>query len=346
MPFKSKAQQRLFFSGTLPGVSKEKAQQWADETPNLSKLPEHVRKKKHVKKASPQEGPMFSAFTYGFVDELIKTGASAPAGGLNAIISKAKGLGTMLGQKVKRLGRKTKAGAKAGARAFSKQGQVATGGMATPSGRQPPSAPQPSAMPKPAATGLGSSPAPATPKLTQKQRDMQGFNNFLGAMKKQGQPSTSDRRGPALPAPKPPGQKQGPPATNMPLRPGQKPPMQNPVLPGPGNRPPPPRPPTPKPPMPSMGTGCGIGKQGSLKSKLMAAGLLGSALYAGKKLKEGVESGDVTLPRHLTTRPGSDAGDQGHGTGLPTDGVPGKAGRGNKRPSPATVRAAWATGQD
>jgi hypothetical protein len=89
-----------------------------------------------------------------------------------------------------------------------------------------------------------------------------------------------------------------------------------------------------------------MAKEGGLKEKLMAAGLLGSAIYAGKKLKEGVESGDVTLPRHMTTRPVVDAGDQGHGTGLPSAGVPGKAGKGNKRPSPATVRSAWATGQD
>ena len=49
MPFKSKAQQRLFFAkenrGELP---KGKAKEWADETPDIKSLPE----KKHTKKAN------------------------------------------------------------------------------------------------------------------------------------------------------------------------------------------------------------------------------------------------------------------------------------------------------
>ena len=44
MPFKSKAQMRLFFAkehrGELPAGEAEK---WAHETPNIKSLPEHVK---------------------------------------------------------------------------------------------------------------------------------------------------------------------------------------------------------------------------------------------------------------------------------------------------------------
>lgn len=41
MPFKSKAQQRFMFS-QHPEIAKE----FADATPNIKKLPEHVKRKK------------------------------------------------------------------------------------------------------------------------------------------------------------------------------------------------------------------------------------------------------------------------------------------------------------
>ena len=42
MPFKSKKQWRLFFSGAVPGVSKGKAKEWARETKSYGALPEKV----------------------------------------------------------------------------------------------------------------------------------------------------------------------------------------------------------------------------------------------------------------------------------------------------------------
>jgi hypothetical protein len=49
MPFRSKAQQRLFFakeaSGDLPAGT---AERWARETPSIKALPEHVKKRKRL----------------------------------------------------------------------------------------------------------------------------------------------------------------------------------------------------------------------------------------------------------------------------------------------------------
>ena len=42
-PFRSKAQQRAAFGGYLGAEMKEKAPEWAHETPNLKSLPQHVR---------------------------------------------------------------------------------------------------------------------------------------------------------------------------------------------------------------------------------------------------------------------------------------------------------------
>lgn len=51
MPFKSKAQQRWMFAAEARGeVPKGTAKQWADETPNIKKLPERVKRKKRGKK--------------------------------------------------------------------------------------------------------------------------------------------------------------------------------------------------------------------------------------------------------------------------------------------------------
>ena len=43
-PFKSKAQMRAAFGGYLGSKMKKKAKQWAKETPNKKKLPEHKKK--------------------------------------------------------------------------------------------------------------------------------------------------------------------------------------------------------------------------------------------------------------------------------------------------------------
>jgi hypothetical protein len=44
-PFKSKAQQRLFWAKVNKGeISKEKAEEWEAETPNRAKLPEKAKK--------------------------------------------------------------------------------------------------------------------------------------------------------------------------------------------------------------------------------------------------------------------------------------------------------------
>lgn len=43
MPFTSKAQMKAAFGGYIKGFSKERAKKWADETPNISGLPEHVK---------------------------------------------------------------------------------------------------------------------------------------------------------------------------------------------------------------------------------------------------------------------------------------------------------------
>lgn len=48
MPFKSKKQMRAAFGGYLGKEMQRKAKQWADETPNIKKLPLRVKKKKKV----------------------------------------------------------------------------------------------------------------------------------------------------------------------------------------------------------------------------------------------------------------------------------------------------------
>ncbi len=47
MPFRSKAQVRKFGAMVKRGeMSKEKFREWLEETPNVKKLPERVRKKR------------------------------------------------------------------------------------------------------------------------------------------------------------------------------------------------------------------------------------------------------------------------------------------------------------
>ncbi len=53
MPFKSKAQERAAFGGYLGPEMKSKAKEFADATPDQSKLPEHVSaSKKGLKRAA------------------------------------------------------------------------------------------------------------------------------------------------------------------------------------------------------------------------------------------------------------------------------------------------------
>ncbi len=50
MPFKSKAQMRAAFGGYLGSDMKKKAKQWAKETPNIKKLPTHMRRQSKGKR--------------------------------------------------------------------------------------------------------------------------------------------------------------------------------------------------------------------------------------------------------------------------------------------------------
>jgi hypothetical protein len=49
MPFRSKAQMRGAFSGHLGEEMKQKAEQWAKETPNIRELPERVGSKRDIR---------------------------------------------------------------------------------------------------------------------------------------------------------------------------------------------------------------------------------------------------------------------------------------------------------
>ena len=49
MPYKSLAQMRGAFSGAFGPEMKNRAQEWADNTPNIKSLPEHVLPKKKRK---------------------------------------------------------------------------------------------------------------------------------------------------------------------------------------------------------------------------------------------------------------------------------------------------------
>lgn len=78
MPFKSKSQARLFFAKEKRGELPEgTAEHWAEVTPSIKALPEHVKKKKkvHEKAAQdqrqhpdlpPQFDPETVAWTKGF----------------------------------------------------------------------------------------------------------------------------------------------------------------------------------------------------------------------------------------------------------------------------------------
>ncbi len=48
MPFKSRAQQKFMFAAESRGdMPKGTAEEWAHATPNIKKLPEHVKKPSH-----------------------------------------------------------------------------------------------------------------------------------------------------------------------------------------------------------------------------------------------------------------------------------------------------------
>lgn len=57
MPFKSQAQQRAAFGGHLGPEMKKKAPEWADETPNMNRLPKHVRREDSPMQREPQMDP-------------------------------------------------------------------------------------------------------------------------------------------------------------------------------------------------------------------------------------------------------------------------------------------------
>lgn len=47
MPFQSKAQMKAAFGGYLGPEMKKKAREWAHETPDISRLPEHKGRRDH-----------------------------------------------------------------------------------------------------------------------------------------------------------------------------------------------------------------------------------------------------------------------------------------------------------
>lgn len=51
MPFKSQAQQRAAFGGHLGPEMQKKAPEWAHETPNIKKLPQHVKEDSPIEEA-------------------------------------------------------------------------------------------------------------------------------------------------------------------------------------------------------------------------------------------------------------------------------------------------------
>lgn len=57
MPFKSQAQQRAAFGGHLGPEMQRKAPEWAHETPNINKLPKHVRREDSPMEEEPQMDP-------------------------------------------------------------------------------------------------------------------------------------------------------------------------------------------------------------------------------------------------------------------------------------------------
>jgi hypothetical protein len=62
MPFKSKAQQKLFYAKEARGeLPKGTAEKWSEHMPNIKKLPEHVKKKK-TKKTSNRAGDIYKGY--------------------------------------------------------------------------------------------------------------------------------------------------------------------------------------------------------------------------------------------------------------------------------------------
>ena len=94
MPFKSKAQQRFMFAAEDRGeVPKGTAKRWAHETPNIKRLPEKKKHKKHA------------AFMGGFLSEVVKIAKARsehePQGGVvDAAIRLSRRLGRKHGDPV------------------------------------------------------------------------------------------------------------------------------------------------------------------------------------------------------------------------------------------------------
>lgn len=65
MPFTSKRQQRAAFGGHLPGFSKEKALEWAHETPNLKDLPDRAPAEKGKPTLRPKHSELLEKMSNG-----------------------------------------------------------------------------------------------------------------------------------------------------------------------------------------------------------------------------------------------------------------------------------------
>lgn len=74
MPFKSKRQQRAAFGGHIPGFSKEKAREWAHETPNLKELPDRAPAEKGKPTLRSKESAEKIALTPADIERRVSSG--------------------------------------------------------------------------------------------------------------------------------------------------------------------------------------------------------------------------------------------------------------------------------
>lgn len=96
MPFKSLRQQRAAFGGHIPGFSKERAKEWADET-DFKRLPDRApaeKRKPTLKHSSLHE--ILSEHRAALVEEFSKISFAVPAPGQASMT--AKHVGSFAGQ--------------------------------------------------------------------------------------------------------------------------------------------------------------------------------------------------------------------------------------------------------
>lgn len=89
MPFKSQAQQRAAFGGHLGPEMQRKAPEWAHETPNISKLPKHVRRED-----SPMEGTSMMEIPQmeeTMVDNFVHPGCDDQIGDIYVVLKPSAG---------------------------------------------------------------------------------------------------------------------------------------------------------------------------------------------------------------------------------------------------------------